>query len=78
LAKAAAEVVELVEISEGDANVAAPAAGIANRDFGPEREREFVLKRKRVGGDGRGRPSRPRRFAKISRKRSMSRTCLRR
>jgi len=78
VAKAAAEIVELVEILEGDANVAALAAGMANRDFSPERQGEFVLKRKRVGVDGRDRPSRPRRFAKISRKRSMSRTCLRR
>ncbi len=65
VAKAAAEIVELVEILESDANVAALAAGMANRDFGPEREGEFVLKRKRVGVDGCGRLSRPGRFARI-------------
>src|SRR5271165_2334290 len=65
VAKAAAEVVELVEISEGDANVAALAAGMANRDFSSERQGEFVLKRKRVGVDGRGRLSRSARFAGI-------------
>jgi hypothetical protein len=46
VAKAAAEVVGLVEISEGDANVAALAASMANRDFSPQGE--FVLKRERV------------------------------
>ena len=65
VAKAAAEIVELVEIPEGDADVAALAAGMANRDFCPERESEFVLKRKRIGVDGRGRPSRPCRLAGI-------------
>ena len=63
VAKAAAEIVELVEIQEGELDVAALAAGMANCDFGPEREGEFVLKRQRVGVgvDGRGRPSRGRR-----------------
>ncbi len=61
VAKAAAEIVELFEIAEGDANVAALAAGMTNCDFCPERESEFVLKRKRAGVDGRGRPSRGRR-----------------
>ena len=42
VAKAAAEIVELVEIQEGELDVAALAAGMANRDFGPEREGEFV------------------------------------
>ena len=36
VAKAAAEVFELVEILEGDANVAALAAGMANREFSPD------------------------------------------
>jgi hypothetical protein len=48
-----------------NANVAALAAGVANRDFSLEREREFVLKRTRVGVDGRARSSRPRRCAGI-------------
>src|SRR5208337_2349346 len=65
LAKAAAEFVELVEISEGDANVAALATAMPNRDFSPERQGEFVLKCKRVGVDGRGRLSRSWRFARI-------------
>ena len=63
LAKAAAEFVELVEISEGDANVAALATTMPNRDFSPERQGEFVLKGKRVGVDGR--LSRSWRFARI-------------
>src|SRR5271166_6136295 len=36
-----------------------------NRDFSAERQGEFVLKCKRVGVDGRGRLSRPCRFARI-------------
>jgi hypothetical protein len=56
-AKAAAETVELAEIPEGDANVAALAAGMTNRDSCSERESKLVLKRTRIGVDGRGRPS---------------------
>ena len=52
VAKAAAEIVQLVEIAEGDANDAALTAGMANRNFSPEREGELVLKRTRVGVDG--------------------------
>ena len=64
LTKAAAEVVELVEIPEGDANLAVLAA-VANRHFRPEFEAELFLKRARVGVDRRGPFSRPRGLAGI-------------
>src|SRR5579871_2171929 len=50
LAEPAAEVVELVEIAEGDADVAAFAV-VTDRHFGSEREAELVLKSGRVGVD---------------------------
>ncbi len=58
LAEPPAEVVELVEIAEGDANLAV-LAGVPNRHFGSEREAELVLKGSRVGVDRRGGLARP-------------------
>lgn len=55
LTKPPAEVVELVEISEGDADFAGLAA-VADRHFRAQFEAELFLKRRRVGVDGR-RPS---------------------
>src|SRR6202034_615403 len=60
LAKAAAE---MVEIAEGDINLAALPA-MPYLHFRPEFKAELVLKGSRVGVDGRG-PSRPRRLAGI-------------
>src|SRR5580658_899204 len=64
LAKAAAEIVELVEIAEGDMNLAALPA-MPYLHFRPELKAELVLKGSRVGVDGRGPSPRPRRLAGI-------------
>src|SRR5271154_3019312 len=64
LAESPAEVVELVEIAEGDADFAA-FAGVPNRHFRPERKAELVLEGSRVGVDGRGGPARPAGLARI-------------
>ena len=58
LAEPSAEVVELVEIAEGDAEFAAVAV-MPDRHFCPEGEADFVLKRACVGVDGRGGFARP-------------------
>ena len=57
LQKSTAEVVELVEIAEGEANLAAFAA-VPDRHLCPELKTKFVLKRNRVSVDGRARSPR--------------------
>src|SRR5580704_15512233 len=64
LTKAAAEVVELVEIPEGDVNLAALPA-MPDLHFRPELKAELALKGSRVGVDRRGASPRPRRLAGI-------------
>ena len=51
LAETAAEVVELLEIAEGDPNVPV-LAGMTDRDLRPEREAELLLERERIRIDG--------------------------
>src|SRR5277367_556907 len=64
LAKPAAEIVELIEIAEGDVNLAALPA-MPDLYFRPELKAELVLKGSRVGVDRRGTSPRPRRLAGI-------------
>ncbi len=67
LAEAPAEIVELVEVAEGDADLAA-LAGVPDGDLGAEREAELVLKGERVGVDGRRLLFRARRSCRRSRR----------
>jgi hypothetical protein len=64
LTESAAEVVELVEIPEGDADLAA-LPGMPNGDLRAQRQRKLLLERARVGIDRGSALSRSRRLAGI-------------